>query len=91
MEALFITLSKKRWQILSMGENQADLELTPIANGTGTATVCGDPSTLMCVFGSLCFTNAGMEDSPIYVSASILPDQHLMHFIFHGLPLKCRQ
>jgi hypothetical protein len=74
-----------------MGENQADLQLASIANGTGTATVCGDPATLVCAFGSLYLTNAGTEDSPVYVSASILSDQRFMHFIFHGLQQKCRQ
>jgi hypothetical protein len=36
-------------KILGMDENQADFELVPIANGTGTVTAQGHPSTLLCM------------------------------------------
>jgi hypothetical protein len=34
-------------KILGMGEKQADLQLAPITNGTGTAAVCGEHATLL--------------------------------------------
>jgi hypothetical protein len=36
-------------KILGMDENQADFELVPTANGTGTATAQEEPSTLLCM------------------------------------------
>jgi hypothetical protein len=35
-------------RILSIGENQAGLELMTIVNGMGTAAVYGEPATLLC-------------------------------------------
>jgi hypothetical protein len=40
--------SSPHWQILDMGENQVYIELVPVANGTGTATVHGESTTLLC-------------------------------------------
>jgi hypothetical protein len=36
-------------KIFGMDENQADFELVPTANGTGTAIVQGEPYTLLCM------------------------------------------
>jgi hypothetical protein len=42
------------------GWNQADLQLVPVANGMGRATVYGEPATLPCMFGSFNSMNTGM-------------------------------
>jgi hypothetical protein len=47
-----------------MGENQADLKLAHIANGTGTATVSGEPVTLLRVW-QLVFDECWFREFPL--------------------------
>jgi hypothetical protein len=77
-----------------MGKNQADVELIPAANGTGTATVHVEPATLLCVphVQQLVFREHWFRDSPLAISVCTLPHSLFMHFsVFRSLPFKGEQ
>jgi hypothetical protein len=68
--------------ILGVGENQVNLELVPVANGMGTATLHGEPSKLSCMphVWQVEFDKCWYRDFPPHISVCTLPYQQFMHF-----------
>jgi hypothetical protein len=87
-EGSFTSLLKELLaKIVGMGKNQVYLELVSISNGTGTATVPGDPVTLSCTphVQQLVSNKHYYGDSLLHIS--VCTHQLFVHFtIFHGLP-----
>lgn len=94
-EGRFTTLSKEPLaKFLVWGENQVDLELTPVANGMGRATVHGDPTTLLYAphVRQLVFNERWYRDSPLSISVCALPHQLFMYCsVFCSLTQKGEQ
>jgi hypothetical protein len=89
-EGSFTSLLKELLaKILGMGKSQVYLELVSISNGTGTATVHGEPGTLSCTphVQQLVSDIHYYGDSPLHILVCTYPHQLFVRFsIFHSLP-----